>query len=78
MADKLLQFKISRPALEAKRDMLKIDGVEIVGDSGKLKKKGIELRYEYQEPILTLEVLSKPFFISFAKIEKELTNWFTI
>lgn len=51
-------------------------GVHALGDEGSLQHSGVSVDYHYDGTVLTIEVLHKPFFVTEAYVEGEITAWF--
>lgn len=71
-----MTITISRDNLEAKRSTLAEDGFKLVGDSGTLSGDGCTIGYSYVEPTLTINIDSKPWWMTTGAIESHIQSFF--
>ncbi len=50
-------------------------GIRLNGDAGRLTKSGVTAAYAYQDGLLTVNILEKPFFVSTEFCEAELKKF---
>jgi len=50
-------------------------GIEITLPSGVIEKMGVKASYLYEQGVLTVKVLEKPFFLSDEMVEKQIRAW---
>ncbi len=50
-------------------------GIAITGHQGTIEKMGVKASYLYQNGVLKIEILEKPFFVSEEMCEKQLRAW---
>lgn len=72
----VINIEISRAVLEQKRQILAAEGTVLTGDHGTISHSGVELAFNYVEPILEIDVVSKPFFYPDSLVESQIRAWF--
>lgn len=72
-----LTFNLTRTQLETARKKLQLKGVNVVGDNGTLSAEGVTVDFAYAEPVFTITVASKPFYVPEAVVESKIRNWFS-
>ena len=50
-------------------------GIAITGHQGTIEKMGVKANYLYENGLLTINILEKPFFLSEDMCEKQLRAW---
>jgi hypothetical protein len=50
-------------------------GIAITGHQGTIEKMGVKASYLFQDGLLTITILDKPFFLSEDMCEKQLRAW---
>jgi hypothetical protein len=68
-------YTITRVKLEEARKQLAAKDVYFLGDSGDLSYKGVQLTFEYKEPLLTITIVDSGPYFAFL-IHKKITAWF--
>ncbi len=72
----MIQIPLTPEAFAAKATQLKAEqGIALNGTEGKLTKSGVTAAYVYQEGLLTVEILEKPFFVSTDYCEDQLRKF---
>jgi hypothetical protein len=70
-------FPLTPDQYEARKAALTENGVVIVGTSGVVDYRGIEVAYEYDGAILTVTVEHKPWIIPESEINSKIADWFS-
>jgi len=50
-------------------------GIALTGDAGQITKMGVTAAYAYQEGLLTINILEKPFFVTTDYCEEQLRGY---
>jgi len=51
-------------------------GIALTGDTGTITKMGVTAAYAYQDGLLTINILEKPFFVTTDYCEQQLRGFF--
>jgi len=51
-------------------------GITLTGDTGNITKMGVTAAYAYQDGLLTINILEKPFFVTTDYCEEQLRGFF--
>jgi hypothetical protein len=72
----MIQIPLTPEEFEAKAAALaEKQGIHLPGRQGTIEKMGLKASYVYENGVLTINILDKPFFLSEDMIEKQLREW---
>jgi len=72
----MIQIPVTPEEFKAKAAQLaEQQGIEITGNQGTIEKMGVKASYLYEDGLLTITILDKPFLLSEAMCEKQLRAW---
>jgi hypothetical protein len=60
------------------RELADKHGITLAGDAGHITKSGVTAGYAYQDGLLTVNILEKPFFVTTDYCESELRTFLGI
>jgi hypothetical protein len=73
-----MQIPLSAEEFAAKaRQLAETEGIALTGNSGTISKSGVTASYAYENGLLTVTILNKPFFVSTEYCEEQMRNWLT-
>ena len=74
-----MQFTLTRQQFDARRaQVAATTGEALTGDTGTVAYKGVTLRYECDEPALTVTLLKKPLIVPTSHVEGQIKDWFAV
>jgi hypothetical protein len=50
-------------------------GINLIGHEGTIEKMGVKASYMYENGVLSINILEKPFFLSEEMVENQLKAW---
>ena len=72
----MIQIPVTPEEFAAKSAQLaENQGIEITGHQGTIEKMGVKASYLYENGLLTITILDKPFFLTEDMCEKQLRAW---
>jgi hypothetical protein len=72
----MIQIALSPEEFQSKAAQLAAQqGIQIIGHEGTIEKMGVKASYLYENGLLTVTILDKPFFLSEEMCEKQLKAW---
>ncbi|HWZ51182.1 MAG TPA: hypothetical protein VNW54_06940 [Granulicella sp.] len=71
----MIQIPLTAEEFQTKANQLAEQGIVITGTEGTIEKMGVKASYLYQDGLLTITILDKPFFLSEDMCEKQLRAW---
>ena len=72
-----MQIQMTPEQFEAARQRIgKELGVQLDGTSGALNHSGVAVDYDFSGSDLTVEIRQKPFYVTTAYVENQITAWF--
>ncbi len=73
----MMQFKLTPEQFKARLQQVEARvGQTLPTDTGRITHSGVTVEYGYNGALLTVNVRSKPFFLSEGFVENEITAWF--
>jgi len=74
MNEPTISFRVPRPEIDTFRQLAATKGFPLFGDSGIVNFRGIIFRFQYDEPILTINIEGKPRFMSLDFIRRKVSE----
>ncbi len=72
----MIQIPLTPEEFQSKSAQLAAkQGITITGHQGAIEKMGVKASYLYEDGLLTITILDKPFFLSEDLCEKQLRAW---
>ena len=72
----MIQIAVTPEDFAAKAAQLaEHQGIQITGHQGTIEKMGVKASYLYENGLLTIKILDKPFLLSEEMCEKQLRAW---
>jgi hypothetical protein len=71
----MIQIPLTPEEFQTKANQLAGQGIVITGPQGTIEKMGVKASYLYQDGLLTITILDKPFLLSEDMCEKQLRAW---
>jgi hypothetical protein len=72
----MIEIPLTPEAFSAKSRQLQTEhGITLAGHQGTLSKSGVTASYAYENGLLTVKILEKPFFVTTEYCETQLKNF---
>jgi len=72
----MVEIPLTSEEFAAKATQLaQTQGITLDGHEGKISKSGVTASYLYENGVLKVTILEKPFFVSTEYCEEQLRNW---